>query len=691
MLQPGTILDKKYRIEAAIGQGGFGYVYRARERLTGETVAIKELVPTFVDRPEMVERFIQEARATLRLTHPHIVRTHSIFEDGGTFYLAMEYLPGGSLADALKRGPLPVNEVVRVATELCQALAYAHGKGVVHCDIKPANVLFDAHGAVRLADFGIAHVSAEAMTRQFYTATGMAMGTIRYMAPEQLEGMRDDPRVDIYAVGALLYEMLAGRPYLDFETENTPAAQVRNLQRIQTKQPRPLGSINPRIPQWLVDIVGKALCKTPENRFSTTEELLEALCAQRERAPSKPTPVMSPSDRGAAAQRAAEPSSFQPRPASDVRGESIRDQLSGLPKWALVGLAAFGCLAFSALLIGGAAWLQRAGGAAPLAEPSSTATHVQPTESPAADVLGPTVTPQPTEYSATTGPAATPTPVLPTQPPDTVGPLAEASLGDTRTRPADGMVMVYVPAGEFQMGSTDAEVDAALGLCNQYLSACYRAWFEAERPAHMVALDGFWIDRTEVTNAQYARCVADGDCEESEYADDSHFNGADYPVVGVDWYNAAAYCQWAGARLPTEAEWEYAARGPERRTFPWGDTFDGTRLNFCDANCEHVWRAAEYDDGYAYTAPVGSYPAGASWCGALDMAGNVWEWVADWYGDYPSGRQINPAGPSSGQAHVIRGGSWLDLPSLTRSANRFRIIPVDARYYEGFRCAGGSQ
>lgn len=108
MLEPGSVLDNKYQIEASIGQGGFGYVYRARERLTGETVAIKELVPAFVDNPEMVQRFIQEARATLRLKHRHIARTYGIFEDRGTYYLAMLYLPGGSLADRLKRGTVPV-------------------------------------------------------------------------------------------------------------------------------------------------------------------------------------------------------------------------------------------------------------------------------------------------------------------------------------------------------------------------------------------------------------------------------------------------------------------------------------------------------------------------------------------------------------------------------------------------------
>ncbi len=312
----------------------------------------------------------------------------------------------------------------------------------------------------------------------------------------------------------------------------------------------------------------------------------------------------------------------------------------------------------------------------------------------------------PTLPTATTVPTDTPTqtdrPVpTPTDPPtpptlDTPVPTetpepAEGSLGDTWTRPADNMDMVYVPAGEFQRGSTHAEADQALALCSQPYDFCQRRWFEREHPAHTVALVGFWIDRTEVTNTQYALCVADGDCAESIFAHDPIWNGAGYPVVGIDWPSAVAYCRWAGARLPTEAEWEYAARGPERRPFPWGDSFDGTRLNSCDVNCEFDHRVSEYDDGHTYTAPVGSYPEGASWCGALDMAGNVWEWVADWYGSYTSGREVNPTGPSSGEHRVLRGGSWFDGPYDTRSANRVGYVPLVAWNGGGFRCARDSQ
>ena len=264
------------------------------------------------------------------------------------------------------------------------------------------------------------------------------------------------------------------------------------------------------------------------------------------------------------------------------------------------------------------------------------------------------------------------------------------------------MVMVYVPAGEFEMGSTDAEVDDALELCNEYYDDCGRWWFVDEQPVHTVALDGFWIDQTEVTNAQYQRCVEAGDCsppgESSTYTRDSYYGNRsydDYPIIYVGWQQAADYCAWAEARLPTEAEWEYAARGPEGWAFPWGDEFDGKRLNYCDARCLLSWADETVDDGHADTAPAGSYPSGASWCGALDLAGNVREWVADWYedsyGDYPSGRRVDPTGPPSGEYQVLRGGSCLNYPSHVRCASRSALLPDYWNLYVGFRCAKGSR
>jgi formylglycine-generating enzyme required for sulfatase activity len=311
----------------------------------------------------------------------------------------------------------------------------------------------------------------------------------------------------------------------------------------------------------------------------------------------------------------------------------------------------------------------------------------QATATPAATPIPPTSYPTYTPYPTSTPlPPTTTLPLpgtlrpptnTPVPPPPTVTP-AQPAAGAAQVREVDGVEMVFIPAGEFIMGSADSDSRAS----------------DDEKPQHKVYLDGFWIDKTEVTNAQYKKCVAAGKCTESSYPDDTRLNGDTQPVVGVNWNDARAYCEWAGARLPTEAEWEKTARGGDGRTYPWGNEWDGRRLNFCDANCEYDWKDASVDDGYQYTAPVGSYPAGASPYGALDMAGNVWEWVADWYdsGYYARSPGRNPSGPDSGQFKVVRGGSFIyDFPGA-RSAYRyvFGLVPAPRSPDVGFRCAQGS-
>jgi formylglycine-generating enzyme required for sulfatase activity len=274
------------------------------------------------------------------------------------------------------------------------------------------------------------------------------------------------------------------------------------------------------------------------------------------------------------------------------------------------------------------------------------------------------------------------------------------AVGDTRIRPADGMTMVYVPAGQFEMGSDDDSVDYAMQLCSELSDRCQRRWYEDQQPAHTVALDGFWIDKYEVTNAQYQKCVEAGECQTPTMCNwgqptYGEADKADHPAVCVDWQGAQDYCEWAGRRLPTEAEWEYAARGPAGNVFPWGDTFDGTLANSCDTNCTQDWKYTGYDDGYAQTAPVGSYPDGVSWCGAEDMAGNVWEWVSDWYDSdyYRISPTENPGGPSSGEHRVARGGSWRDGSNGELHLATFRYypgVPSLRTSNVGFRCAAVS-
>jgi formylglycine-generating enzyme required for sulfatase activity len=261
--------------------------------------------------------------------------------------------------------------------------------------------------------------------------------------------------------------------------------------------------------------------------------------------------------------------------------------------------------------------------------------------------------------------------------------------------------MVFVRAGEFIMGSPEGE-----GLDN-------------EHPQRTVYLDAFYISKYEVTNEQFSQFVeATGyttdaetagwgwawtgeDLEEVEGADWRHPQGPgssiegemDHPVVQVSWNDADAYCQWAGVRLPTEAEWEKAARGTDAREYPWGNSApDGSKLNYCDVNCELVSKDSSVDDGYADTAPVGHYEAGKSPYGAYDMAGNVWEWVADWYdADYYSkAPDRNPQGADSGERRVVRGGSWSGYQGDARCTDRYGGDPDVRISYFGFRVAASS-
>ena len=259
----------------------------------------------------------------------------------------------------------------------------------------------------------------------------------------------------------------------------------------------------------------------------------------------------------------------------------------------------------------------------------------------------------------------------------------------------DGMVQVYIPGGTFQMGE---DADRSLAECQALLepfsdSICSREWFTNEEPVHTVTLDAFWMDETEVTNGMYAQCVAAGACsppnETGSTTRDSYYGDAayaDYPVIYVDWNQADAYCAWAGRELPSEAQWEYAARGGlVGKLYPWGEPFDGSLANFCDANCPFSHSNPDFNDGYFDTAPVGSYPANGY--GLYDMAGNVWEWVADWYGLYSSEDVDNPSGPASGSVKLLRGGTWYYDGYYLRVSYRGGNLPDDPNYSLGFRCS----
>ena len=261
----------------------------------------------------------------------------------------------------------------------------------------------------------------------------------------------------------------------------------------------------------------------------------------------------------------------------------------------------------------------------------------------------------------------------------------EPSFGATRTIEIDNMVQVYVPAGEFIMGSDDAEAKRTIEGGRAY----------PEIPVNNVYLDGYWIDKFEVSNGQYALCVEDGVCmppylSSSEtrlhYYDDPVYSN--YPVIWVNWYMAKTYCDWAGRRLPTEAEWEKAARGTDGRKYPWGnEPLSGERANFCDINCLRTIANPNFNDGYADTAPVGSYPAGASPYGVMDMSGNVWEWLGTLIMPYPYDPYDGRENLDVNGERSWRGGPWSNGFWWMRSSVRYRSIPSYWQVNLGFRCA----
>ena len=288
--------------------------------------------------------------------------------------------------------------------------------------------------------------------------------------------------------------------------------------------------------------------------------------------------------------------------------------------------------------------------------------------------------------------------------------------GDLRISEIDDMEQIYIEAGEFTMGSEDEDSkQTPTGIGGV-------AW--PEGPEHLVSVGSFWIDKYEVTNTQYARCVNEGACNPprmlegpqplmavepfiaSEYYTNPEY--ANYPVVYVDFYAARDYCGWAGRRLPTEAEWEKAARGTDGRRYTWGnDPVSSAKANFCDGNCPKEVANTSYDDGYMVTAPAGSYPEGASPYGVMDLAGNVWEWVDTIPMFYPydpdDGREepdtrirsCYPPAPCAdgetpfgdGPERVIRGGTWQNGPWWLRATVRYKLVPGYAHWSTGFRCA----
>jgi serine/threonine-protein kinase len=527
---------------------------------------------------------------------------------------------------------------------VADALRYAHDRNIIHRDVKPSNILFDEEDRPLLTDFGIAKILET--DEATLTGTGMGVGTPEYMAPEQWQG-KTSAATDQYALGVVLYELITGRkPY----SADTPAA-VAIMQATEPLQAP--SKIVGGITETVEKVLYKALARNPEDRYKNMEEFVlalrrllaeadtaEPILPQKERRKPGPVPVPQASDTSESVTRDA----LDTTPAEGIRTaeKTAQPKKRALPNWELWAGIGIAGLVIIGLAMGIYVNLINMG---------------KGVEGPLAML-------------------ATETPTITLTSTQTLGVVS------TQINPIDGAEMVYVPAGEFLMGSDEyADSD--------------------EAPEHTVYLDDYWIYKYEVTNEQFAAFVAEtGYVTTGEERDgswvyqDGGWNWTDgaywaepkgpgstvngkenYPVIHISWYDAAAYCEWAGGRLPTEAEWEKAARGTEGQTYPWGDE---------SPNCN----LAQFSDCPGDTVPVGSFPEGASPYGALDMAGNVWEWVADWYDEdyYQNSPSQNPTGPASGTYRVFRGGSWYLSEWALRATNRYWSDPGYSYGASGFRC-----
>ena len=646
----------RYVVERLLGAGAMGEVFAALDQRLRKRVVLKVLKPEFSSKPNVRERFRNEALIQANLEHPNVVRALDLVDEPDLLAIVMEYVDGNSLEQHLEQtqGPTPLPEVVAILGPVLEAIEYAHNNGVVHRDLKPANILLDqslGKTTARVADFGIAKLLAQAdrgMTRE-----GAVLGTPTYMSPEQLKGVVDlDARTDVYALGIILHQMASSL------VPHAEASEYEAVHRVLAGKRLPiLAGRVAGVSAAFDEVVARATEPDREQRYASVamlrEELLHAVngpgSAARSPAaldssttPQTPAPAMGPSvaDSKAPVADTHDSSNSTPLPFSTPEKPWYRRtwiQASLLGASAMIAAVVYVYLNVAATIVatnGGLEYLNGFGRVE-----SANGSDVEPKV---------VVSEKTSEHAA-----------LRVESPATVKLAPEAKPG--------GLIdWVSMRGGRFFLGSNHGERD--------------------ERPVHAVMLDAFSIARTETTVAQYRACVDDGVCDRPASGGKCNWGrgGRDNHAVNcVDWSQARVFCDWAGGRLPTEAEWDYAGRsGGKDRSFPWGDE---------TASCLRV----VMDDGgngcgRNLTWPVCSKPLGNTTQGLCDMAGGVREWCADWYSESYYGRSPvrNPKGPASGQGRILRGGSWCGgPPPYLRTARRGWSEPESQRDRRGFRCA----
>jgi formylglycine-generating enzyme required for sulfatase activity/tRNA A-37 threonylcarbamoyl transferase component Bud32/pimeloyl-ACP methyl ester carboxylesterase len=665
-------LEGRYRIEREIGEGGMATVYLAEDVRHHRPVAIKVLKPELAAAVG-AERFLAEIETTANLRHPHILPLFDSGEADGLLFFVMPFVEGESLRDRLDReGRLPVEEALAIAREAASALSHAHSRGVVHRDVKPANILLGEGGAL-VADFGIALAVSE-VDRAQLTATGVSLGTPSHMSPEQISGDAPvDHRSDVYALGALLYEMLAGEP--PFSAPNLQALLTRTL----TSPVPSVREIRPEVPAPVADAISRALAKEPEGRFQSAREFGEACAALAPPEQARRTPALALAV--AAIVIAAGVAFVAWRSVQTSNARSILPEIARLVDEARYVEA-------YELAAGAERWLPD--------DPTLDALMAE-----TSDLL--TVTSEPTGAEVFIQRFAQD----PTQQPDSQR-IGVTPVQGYRVPRADHRVVValegFNPVERVVSSGLARELEVAATA--RELSMAPELRRASELPEGTVPVDGgeyelvspdaplglsttlnpFFIDRSEVTNEAYKAFVDAGGYAAEEYwadaprdlrsrlVDRTGLPGprewarqefpagqALFPVAGVTWYEAQAYCRSVGRRLPTVFEWEKTARDGETAhrgvVMPWGyqgaSGGGGRRANFSSSG----------------PVEVDAFPFGVSPYGAHDMAGNVQEWTANPMGD----------------GRVVTGGSW-DGPSYLYT--EYASQPPDfASPSLGFRCA----
>jgi serine/threonine-protein kinase len=578
------------RIEKLLARGGMAEVYLGSHLNLERPVAVKLLHSYIEEEPLLLERFQREAKVVAGLRHPNIVQVFDFDTVDGHPYIVMEYLKGPTLATYLRhlhqrKKRLQSDQIARLLNELSAALDYAHGQGVIHRDIKPGNILLhnktddipldqpltnDVEPVI--TDFGLVRI----MNTASQTASGTVSGTPAYMSPEQARGDQTDHRTDIYSLGVVLYEMLAGR--VPFEADST--LTILHM-LIHTTPPPILG-----IPAQVQTVIDHALQKNPDDRYQTSRGL--ALDYSRSIGMSAPAEaIRGPSSGGAASIEPSVP--LSPAPAQ-TESESTPNQARNR---AGIRAVLFSVVSLSFLAVAGYLIFSRV----PLPRKSTQA-------------------------------------VSPEIPNTGTSPLPSETLN---LPAAEGMV--EVTSGSYEVGLSPAD--------------------EHHIAPTTIHLNNFWIDQYQITNTKYQQYMTETGAPPPEVWPGE----GDHPVVGMIWEGAVNYCQWANKRLPTEAEWEVAGRGPGTvsHLYPWGNdvTADGQALRLPDQD----------------TYPVGTQSFNRSPFGVFDMVGNVWEWVGE---PYVTGHE---------EFKLLRGGRY-GLP-INDLAYRLAVAPGDTRYikFASFRCA----